>query len=190
MKVTFDLDNVIFDMRPIYDMAFKRAGVPFEKPTSYDIDEIYNETVCANLRELWGDDILYTMRVMDKNIPYILNGLMKQPNTEVIFVTERMYKQPEKTLMQLQNAGINCTIDQVCDKHGLKSDILKELKTDLHFDDSPYVVNGCLKKQVPVVMISNNFTLYNHFLRSRVQHYKTLHQALIKTGLYKPQKTR
>lgn len=190
-KITFDLDNVIFDMKPLYQMAFQRAGVPYSKPTSWNLNEAYdNPDVVNNLLELFGDDVLYQMPVLDKNIPYVLNSLIENPGYDVLFVTERMYKQPTKTFNQLRDAGIKCTYNQVVDKHGLKSDILKELKTDMHFDDGPLVVAGCLDKGVPVTMISNNNTLYNHHLRDRVPYYNCLRRALIANGIYNPRRTR
>lgn len=190
-KITFDLDSVIFDIKPLYKTAFRRAGVPYQKPTSWILKEAYNnETVVNNLLELFGDDMLYQMPLLDKNIPYILNNLMKNPEYDILFVTERMHKQPAKTFGQLRGAGINCSYNQVVDQVGLKSDILKDLKTTMHFDDGPLVVAGCLDKGVPVTMISNNDTLYNHHLRNRVQYYDTLHRALIATGVYNPQHIR
>lgn len=190
-KITFDLDSVIFDIKPLYKTAFRRAGVPYQKPTSWILKEAYNnETVINNLLDLFGDDMLYQMPLLDKNIPYILNNLLKNPEYEILFVTERMHKQPAKTFDQLRGAGINCSYNQVVDQVGLKSDILKDLKTTMHFDDGPLVVAGCLDKGVPVTMISNNDTLYNHHLRNRVQYYDTLHRALIATGVYNPQHIR
>ena len=190
-KITFDLDSVIFDIKPLYMQAFHRAGIPYKKPTSWILTEAYdNDAVISNLLELFGDDMLYQMPVLDKNIPYILNCLLKNPEYDILFVTERMHKQPIKTFNQLRGAGINCSYNQVVDKQGLKSDILKELKTDMHFDDGPLVVGGCLDKGVPVTMISNNDTLYNHYLRDRVQYYNCLRAALIATGIYKPQHIR
>ena len=190
-KITFDLDSVIFDIKPLYMQAFRRAGIPYKKPTSWILTEAYdNDAVISNLLELFGDDMLYQMPVLDKNIPYILNRLLKNPEYDILFVTERMHKQPTKTFNQLRGAGINCSYNQVVDRQGLKSDILKELKTDMHFDDGPLVVGGCLDKGVPVTMISNNDTLYNHYLRDRVQYYDSLHRALIATGIYKPQHIR
>ena len=183
MRITFDLDDVIFNMKPLTMEAFRRAGQPYVKTTSWNISEVYDEKVCEHLRELWADDMLYSMPVLDKKIPYILNDLMKRPDMDILFVTERRLKQPQKTFQQLRNAGINCSFNQVYDQEGHKSDILKELKPDLHFDDSPYVIQGCLEKSVPVVMISNNSTLYTHSLRDRVEYYTSLRTALNKKVL-------
>lgn len=183
MRISFDLDNVIFNMRPIYDKAFRLANQEFKEQTSWDIDTIYDEEVCLNLIDLWTSDYLYAMPVLDRKMPKILNNLMKQDDLEVFFVTERLLKQPKKTFKQLRRAGIKCTFNQVVDKDGLKSDILQELKPDMHFDDSPYVIKGCIKRSVPVVMISNKSTLYNHDLRDKVEYYPNLRTALIKKGL-------
>ena len=183
MRITFDLDDVIFNMRPLTLEAFRRAGVPYEKQTSWNIDEIYDKKLCDSLIELWSSDMLYQMPVLDKGMPYILNSLMAQPEHEVFFVTERRLKQPEKTFRQLRQAGINCSYSQVYDQEGLKSDILREIQPDIHFDDSPNVIKGCLAKSVPVAMISNNSTLYNHYLRKVVEHYTSLRGALYKKGL-------
>lgn len=190
MKITFDLDSVIFNLKPLEMEAFKRAGRPYIKATSWNLCYIDDENVCNNLRELWADDMLYSMPLIDKGIPHILNSLLQRPDLDIAFVTERRLKQPEKTFKQLTNAGIKCSFEQVYDQDGLKSDILKDLGTDMHFDDSPWVVSGCLEKKVPIVMISNNSTLYNHYLRDQVEHYKSLRQALIKKGIYKPTKIR
>ena len=183
MRITLDLDNVIFNMDPLYQKAFRQAGQEYKKQTSWDIDTIYEEEVCCNLIDLWTSDYLYSMPVLDKKMPHILNVLMARPDTEVLFVTERLLKQPRKSFQQLRRAGIKCTFDQVIDKPGLKSDILKDLQPDVHFDDSPYVIKGCIKRSVPVVMISNGSTLYNHDLRDRVEHYPNLRAALIGKGL-------
>lgn len=188
-RITFDLDNVIFSMKPLYCEAFRRAGLPYAKPTSWNLQEAYNNDVLVNhLLELFGDDLLYTMPVLDQGMPYILNNLMARPDLDVLFVTERKYKQPEKTFNQLRNAGIMCSFEQVYDKNGKKSDILKELKPDMHFDDGPLVVSGCLEKSVPITMISNNGTLYNHYLRNKVAHYNSLRRALGANGLYNAQR--
>ena len=88
-KLTFDLDNVIFDMKPLYQTAFHRAGVPYEKPTSWILNEAYNnETVINNLLELFGDDMLYQMPLLDKNIPYILNSLLQTKYHILDFLTD------------------------------------------------------------------------------------------------------
>ena len=185
-RVTFDLDNVIFDMKPLYMRAFDMCGETYFKSTDWNLSGCHSEKMVETLRDLFGHDMLYTMPVLDPGMPDILNNLMQRSDLEILFVTERKYKQPEKTFNQLREAGINCYFEQVYDKPGKKSDILKELNPYVHFDDSPYVVSGCLEKNIPIVMISNNATLYNHYLRSQVRHYNSLRRALRACGIYNP----
>lgn len=184
MKITIDLDTVIFDIEPLYKLAFTECGKKYKRPTEWDITKCYDTDVATRLNELFGDDMLYTLPVIDKQLPKMINKLLQRPDLEVLFVTERKYQQPEKTFNQLRNAGILCDMNQVYDKSGKKSDILKELKPDFHFDDSPFVISGCLEKDVPIVMISNNKTLYNHYLRDMVEYYTSLRQALLGKHIY------
>ncbi|MBQ6109902.1 MAG: hypothetical protein IJL05_00800 [Alphaproteobacteria bacterium] len=192
MKITIDLDDVIFNTRPIFERAFKQAGQVF-KPHLYnnwDLRKCFDMSVVENLRKLFKDDYLYTMQVLDQRIPFVLNNLMNKSDLQILFVTERLLKQPFKTFKQIRNAGINCSWKQIYDKPGKKSDILSEIKSDLHFDDSPYVISGCIEKNIPVVMISNTNTHYNHYLRGHVKHCENLFSALINTGIYTQEKSK
>lgn len=183
MRISFDLDSVIFDIEPLYIQANEEFGVKYKVAHHWDIDKCYPANVTARLFELFKDDKLYTMPLISSEYPIILNNLLRDPRYEVFFVTQRRLQQPEKSFAQLRNAGINCRFDQVYDKKQPKVEVLKEIKTELHFDDGPHVVSDCLNNGVNVAMISNAKTLYNHHLRNRVQHYTDLKTALIKTGI-------
>ena len=184
MKITFDLDSVIFDLNPLMAMAFEGTEWSYTYPTNWNPYECYPYQIASRLMDLFADDRLYKTPLIDNRIPAMLNDLMLRPNIQVLFVTQRVLKQPLKTFQQLKDAGIHCKFSQVYDKYGEKSDILHEIQTDLHFDDSPIVVSGCLERRVPVVMISNPTTPYNHHLRGRVEHYENLHSAMLAQGLF------
>lgn len=184
MKISFDLDNTIFDMEPIYKRANEEFGVPYKIPTHWDVDKCYPPNVTARLLELFADDSLYTMPLISAEYPVILNNVLNNNNYETFFVTQRMLQQPQKSFAQLRNAGINCRYDQVHDNPTPKVDILQKIGVDVHFDDSPYVVDDCLRAGVNVVMISNDKTPYNHYLRRRVKYYGDLKTALVQTKIY------
>ena len=183
MTITFDLDHVIFNLDSLMAQAFKDSGKEYVRPTSWNMFESYPLPIANKIITLFSDDALYRTPLLDQGIPNILNNLMKRPDMRVLFVTERVLKQPLKTFKQLTNAGIKCDFSQVYDRYGAKSDILYEIHTDLHFDDSPMVVSGCLEKHIPIVMISNETTPYNHHLRNRVEHYENLRTAMASRGL-------
>lgn len=183
MIISFDLDSVLFDIEPLYKQACLETGVKYVKPKYWAINECYGEDTTKRLFELFGDDKLYTMPIISKEYPKLLNQILNNPNIETFFVTQRFKQQPEKSYHQLRNAGIECRFNQVFDEKRPKVEVLKDIKTDLHFDDSPIVVGDCLKEGVNVAMISNNNTLYNHYLRNRVKHFENLKVALIKSGI-------
>ena len=154
-RITFDLDNVIFDMKPLYKEAFRRAGVPYVKPTDWDLYKSYNNAaVVENLLELFGDDLLYKMPVLDREIPYILNKLIVRRDLDVLFVTERKLKQPEKTFWQLRRAGIVCAINQVYDKDGkavadyltVKGEMIDTSAPVRYVDPLKYWKNRCFEE--------------------------------------------
>ncbi len=184
MIITIDLDDVIFDTRPLYRLAFESLGQPFVKCSDWNLYKCYGETVANRLFEVFKDDCLYTMPLLDKRIPGVLNQLIHKPNLDILFVTQRILKQPQKTFQQLINAGIQCSFDQVYDQEGEKSDILIKLKTNLHFDDSPHVISQCINKNIPICMISNNYTQYNYYLRKFVPYSTNLYSGLIQYGIY------
>lgn len=186
MKISIDLDNVIFNIEPLYRRAFKLAHQKFKLPINYDITKCYNEPVVSILMDLFQSDYLYEMPIMHPTIPGVLNNLMQKPGIELFFVTERLKKQPEKTFQQLYNAGIHCTMSQVYDMPGFKPDILQTIAPDVHYDDSPNVVLGCIERKIPVVLISGAKTPYNHYLCEIVENYRGLLTALNAEGLYNP----
>ena len=183
MRISFDLDFVIFNIEPLYKRANLELNVPYRRPMYYSIKQCYPEHVTRRLFELFSSDALYMMPLISMEYPDILNKLLQDDRYDISFVTQRRLSQPQKTYRQLRNAGINCRFDQIYDRPGPKVDVLKEIQTDLHFDDSPYVVADCLDAGVNITMISNDGTPYNHHLRNRVQHYPDLKTALIKTGI-------
>jgi len=190
MKISIDLDQVIFNVEPLYKMAFKIVGKKFKRPNDYDIYKCYGDKVADVLMDLFQSDYLYEMPLVYPKIPMVLNDLMQRPDIEIFFVTERVKKQPEKTFRQLHKAGIYCTLAQVYDMPGFKPDILNTISPDVHYDDSPNVVLGCIERRIPVAMISNAKTPYNHHLCQYIENYRGLLTALMAEGLYKPRQQR
>ena len=184
MRISFDLDNVIFDIEPLYKMACDDFNIPYQVPRSWDINKCYPPNVTERLLTLFTMDILYTMPLISAEYPALINQLIDNKNHSVFFVTQRRRAQPAKTFTQLRNAGIHCSRPQVYDRGPQpKINVLTELNPDIHFDDSPNVVTDCLREKIPVTMISNDATPYNHHLRGTVPHYPDLKTALIKNNL-------
>ena len=176
MKISFDLDNVLFDMEAVYKKACIDCNIKFYRPKLWDVYQCYPKEVADRMKYLFGQDILYTMPIINKKFVKIINDLMKEH--EIYFVSQRKIKQPEKSYQQIINSGIKCDFNQIYDKDLPKFKVLQELNVNLHFDDSPVVVEDCIKYNIPIVMISNYKTLYNHYLRDKVEYYKNIQEAL------------
>ena len=183
MKISFDLDNTLFDMEEVYKMACREYNVKYTRPKHWAVYDCYPKEVADRMLELFAEDVLYTMPIINKKYVNIINDLIKNKEHEIYFVTERRLKQPEKSYQQITNSGIKCDFKQVYDKEPPKYKVLQEIGVDLHFDDSHNIVQDCLNNNIPIIMISNHKTLYNHFLRSEVEHYKNIKEGLKAKGI-------
>lgn len=177
MRISFDLDNTIFDLSVLYQMACDANGCKYTPPADYDIYKSYDMPIADELTKLFSSPHLYETPVISSVIPDAINKLIANPEHDVHFVTERYICDVAMDHTQLCNAGILCNIANVHDCTP-KIDALLQLKPDIHFDDSPRVVSDCIRNGINVVMISNPETLYNAHLRGLVEHHTNLVDAL------------
>ncbi|MDR0967962.1 MAG: hypothetical protein LBL75_04040 [Rickettsiales bacterium] len=173
IKITIDLDDTIFNLGPIFQSAANRAGVEYTPKTYFNVYDAYPKKMARHITSDFYKDKLYKMPLCDAQIPYYLNQLFYNPNFDVHFVTTRKMQQPQKTYMQLLNAGIMTGFNNVHDVKTPKIDTLVKLGTDLHIDDSPFVITDCIEQGIPVIMISNSCTHYNHELARKLGPDKT-----------------
>ena len=185
MRIALDLDNTVFNAAEEYRAVIESMNCKYVPPVSYDVYKNGYPTAVADALRKWLDsDAIYQTRIFDAKIPGALNTIYQNPDYELFFVTERLFKNHAQTLEQLAHAGIMCDDNRLIHRIP-KIDALKEHKIDLCFDDAPHVVSDCLDNNIDVVMISTADTAYNHHLRGRAEHYPTLMLALQKRGLIK-----
>jgi hypothetical protein len=165
-------------MEPLYKMAFEGSGVSYTPSTDWDIYKNYPASICDRLVELFKSPQLYQNPLLDKKIPDVLRTVYNSGVFKVHYVTERFVKNPEMTFNQLKSAGLPVVQSDVYDMNLPNVEVLKQIGSALHFDDSPNIVNDCLKHGVKCVMISNDKTLYNHFMRGKVRWYPDIITAL------------
>lgn len=182
MRVSFDLDNTIFNLNELYEQACAKHNYKYYPPTSWDMFKCYPTEVAQELYNMFRTDAIYHTSLLHKELPYALNSLYKHENFKPYFITERSIIQPDKDRKQLTDAGIICNPDRIVDHHP-KIESLKQYQTELHFDDSPKVIQDCIENHIDCIMISNDNTPYNHSMRKYVQHYPSLMIALQQRGL-------
>ena len=72
------------------------------------------------------------------------------------------------------------TLDKLLFSSSRKSTILKTMDLEMHFDDSPEVIEDLKKNNLSFTMISSNDTLYNHELRKDTSYVEKLSDGLIR----------
>lgn len=182
MRVSFDLDNTIFNLNDLYVKACYKHDADYRHPTDWDMYNCYPQQVADELYKMFRTDEIYKTRLLDAKIPYALNTIYNHPNFKSYFITERAIVHPDKDRQQLLNAGIICGPDRIVDHHP-KIEALKNYQIELHFDDSPKIIQDCIENHIDCIMISNDNTPYNHSMRKYVQHYPSLMVALQQRGL-------
>lgn len=180
--LTIDLDNTVFNTTPIFKEAFKRYNKKFYYSTDFDIKKCYPNDVANEIVRLFSDELWYSTTLFNKEIPTILNKL--NDFYDIYYVSSRIGENPKiDSYNQLLKNGIKCTLDQIIKASDNKVKILKNLHTDLHFDDGPHVIEGCLNFNIDCHMISSKEMRYNHYLRNKVKYSKNLKEAIIKEKL-------
>ncbi|MDR1071860.1 MAG: hypothetical protein LBL21_04425 [Rickettsiales bacterium] len=178
IKISLDLDDTIFDMEPLFRMAFEDSGVPYLPRTEWNIYEIYPAKVCDRLTELFRSPHLYKNPLLSEKIPAEVRRVYNSNIFKVHYVTERYVKNPDMTLEQLSNAKLPGGISDVYDMDMPKIQVLQQIGSALHFDDSPNIIRDCQMHLVRCVMISNDKTPYNHYLRGKVRWFPDIVTAL------------
>ena len=184
-RIAIDLDNTVFDVAKDYRAVIESYNCTYVPPVSYDVYKNgYPQEIANALRKWLDSDAIYKTCIFDTKIPDALNTIYKNPEYELLFVTERLAANHTQTLAQLHHAGILCDDNHLIHRIP-KIDALKEYKINLCFDDAPHVVGDCIANNIDIVMISTKDTAYNHHLRGNVEYYPTLMLALQKRGLIK-----
>lgn len=159
--IMLDLDNTLFDIKPLIVAAFKDKRDYFP-PTTYNVYNCYPKEVADVLTKIFNSDAMYYTPLLHANYSILVNNLQKQYNVK--YITFRSSK--KKILQHLKESRIYSQPDQIIissDPTKMK-DILQN-HIDFVVDDHPDVIASCLQNQIPHLMISTDETPYNHHLR-------------------------
>lgn len=177
MIITIDLDNTIFDISWIYEKAWdishplnvngktvlyswfniKRNDFVFPKCWNYHNDKNWSGAPAEALDKLFADGITLTESIIDPDTRTILNNFIHNPMWEVYLVTDRPLN--TNTYKQIDDECIDIDKDHVITTR-MKVETIKYLKSDLHIDDAPHILDEL--DGIPKVVISNDHTVYNH----------------------------
>lgn len=194
MNIGIDLDNCVFDLEPLYKQAFNHTQYSYTRPKKWDIYEEYPKEIADYLLKIFASDAIFYTPLLNQKIPYVLNKLNNIHNVQVItarlgnnkiininnhkqsLLTYKTHEQLKRSNIHIQSSNINVTQKS-------KINTIKKHKIDIMFDDSPHIIEECLTNNINCVMISNEKTLYNHYLRNKVKYYSDLVTAIYKSNL-------
>ena len=182
MRIAINLDNTVFDTTRMIRDICARNNVDFNMMAIYDVYQCFPQNVADEIMRAFDSPELRNMPVLNQNIPQTLNYITTRPDTDVYFITERPVATAHMDIKQLKNAGIIFNPNNIVHRKP-KIGALCDYHINLCFDDSPNIVRDCIKNNIDVVMISNEGTPYNHYLRGTVEYYPDLITALRRRGI-------
>lgn len=169
-----DLDNTLFDIKPLILAAFTNK-FEYKAPTTYDITQCYPKEISDIITKIFRSDALYYTPLFNNEYIQIVNYL--QQHYKVLYITSR--SSLKKTYQQLKQNKINVGInDIILSKDPTKLTEIKKNHVDFVVDDNPAVITACLKNNIDHLMVSTKEMPYNHYLRSTAKWDTTLESLI------------
>lgn len=176
--VSVDLDNTLFLNKAVFKKVFEKYGIDYYPSKHWDMRDYPNE-IRKEIFELFNKKEFVNQPLIEKDIGKLLNETNKA--FDVKFVSSRgelLFLETARRLMV--EFPDFFTLDKLLFSSSRKSDTLKTMDLEMHFDDSPEVIKDLKKNDLSFTMISNGDTLYNHELRKNTSYVEKLSDGLIK----------
>lgn len=180
IRIGLDLDNCIFDSEPIYKKAFKGTKYTYFLPQRYLITETYPKEVADRLFHLFQCKDTYITKPYDPTLAKYINNLIDIKECEFHVITARKsFNDPLlDTYKQLQKYNFRIPLSNVHITASNKISTITKYSIDYMLDDNPYVIEDCLLSKATPILISNEKTPYNQYLRDKVEWHPDVKTAL------------
>lgn len=180
IKIGLDLDNCIFDSEPIYKQAFEGTKYSYFLPTTYMLKDTYPEEVVNKLSQLFATELTYNTKPYDITLASYINDLIYSKKCEFHVITARKSLNDPKidSYNQLQKYNYQIPLSNIYITTFNKIPIILKYNLDYMIDDNPHVIEDCLSTNTIPILLSNEKTLYNHYLRKKVIFYTKVKDAL------------
>lgn len=171
MKISIDLDGVIFNMDWLFQQIHSFNNEEYHYPVTWKMDN-FSEKIRYDIFDAFrSPDTMYHVPFLFSSISIgnFFYNLIIDGGNELYIVSSRYKEIHTMTKEILLKEFPMLKKDNIYIIEGSKIPVLKELNIDLHIDDSPEVIESCLEKKIDCIMVSNETTVYNHYLRDRVK---------------------
>ena len=161
--ITFDLDDTIFRSCDAIAGFLAARGIA---PNTADFGYKWlDPSVREELFGFFSQPGFCTGGLTSPNIPAYIETLRR--DYDVFFVTWRPKVLFDATRAQFAECGLDFDERSVifCGPLADKAGVLKDIGTTLHVDDGPAAIETCVENGINHLMISNECTKFNWYLR-------------------------
>lgn len=180
IKIGLDLDNCIFDSEPVYKMGFEGTQYTYVPPQKYFIAEVYPQEIVDRLLHLFKTKAMYTTKPYDPTLAAYIKSLTRKGICEFHVITARNSLNDPlwDTFTQLQMYDFQIPFNNIHITPLNKTLTINKYKIDYMLDDNPHVIEDCLNSSTTPILISNEKTPYNQYLRNSVEWHPDVKTAL------------
>lgn len=165
MNICCDLDDTLFESNVIMDVV-NQYGLPYKREDikTWEIVEL-PEYCRMEIRKRWKlPEYMCNLKPCENSEEKIRKWHNEGHKIFCITSRDLSIEKETKNMVRKHFPGITETFVV----NGSKNKVLSEIKPDLFIDDGPHYVIESINLNIKTVMISNNHTPYNHFLRSSI----------------------
>ena len=170
MNISFDLDSCLVNLSVPIKKLCKKLNFKYVPAKNWEMTN-YPDNIRKSLFDMFKiPEIMCNL----KPLPFakqIIKKLVKQGHT-VTIITARYIRIKEETIDYVQNMfKVPCF---VVGQNKSKLEIMKQVGTQIWIDDSPCQTLEYMNNGINCIMISTKDTVYNHYLRNKVEWYPNL----------------
>jgi phosphoglycolate phosphatase-like HAD superfamily hydrolase len=171
LTIGFDLDETLCDLQSQVNKLFNKYNLQPVSPIDWEFSN-YSSELKKDVFKLFLDkDIMCSLKPFEKSIELI--NWLKNKDYKVVVVTARDKSLEIDTIQFVQKLfDVDCYVTGVNES---KISLLKKLNVDIWVDDSPKIIEY-QEAGLYCIMISNQSTLYNHYLRDDVFYVNCMEQ--------------
>lgn len=180
INIGLDLDNCIFDSEPLYKQSFEGTGYKYYLPQKYLIHDTYPREVANKLLSLFRSEATYTTKPYDPTLADYINSLINNQKCNFHIITARLTTGDPliSSFNQLQKFNYQIPITNIHITSLNKTEAINRYNINYMIDDNPHVAEDCIHTNAIPILISNEKTPYNQYLREKIRYYSDVKTAL------------
>jgi hypothetical protein len=166
MNIGFDLDQTLIDLKSVQQKIWKRHNLKYNQPIDWNFSNV-PENIRNEIFKMFEDPIQMCLAQPYKYSKRLLVKLQEQGHK--VFIITARNKKIKKATIEMTRKYFGNIKTYVSNFGESKLDILRKENIDIWIDDAPHEIINVSKNNIRCIMISNDNTIYNHYLRPQFQ---------------------